>query len=286
MLRKHQKDMIRIVDGIIAGSSIKNIIVKATPGSGKSSIPLIAGKLITAGLADALCWICPRMSLQDQGERNFIDPFFRKMFNHNLTVRQSTNDVSPLRGTKGLITTFQAVGVDVNGTLLNEFRHRRYILIADEVHHASEDGIWTKAIMPLYERAAFRVLMTGTASRHDGKKIAFTPYDDQGDGTFALNLAGDKETAIIEYTRIDALREKAILPVSFFFSEGTAKWQKLTGKVVEAKLSTTKDPSHALYTALHTEYAEELLRATVDHWSRHRVHTNPGATMLVVCAKI
>jgi len=155
-----------VVDRIIWGSAIRNIIVKATPGSGKSSIPMIAGKLITAGLADALCWVCPRTALQDQGERNFIDPFFRQLLGHNLSIRKSTNDQNPCRGLQGITTTYQAIGVDKYQTLLNDFLRRRYILILDEHHHAeAEDGSWTKALMPLYEAAKYRVLMTGTMSR-------------------------------------------------------------------------------------------------------------------------
>ena len=48
------------------------------------------------GLVDKLLWICPRMALQVQGKRNFIDPFFRAMFTHNLSIR-STNMPAPGR---------------------------------------------------------------------------------------------------------------------------------------------------------------------------------------------
>lgn len=285
-LRQNQADMVRLVNEIIAGSPVKNIIVSSYPGTGKSTIPVIAGKLIKERRADRIAWICPRLSLQDQGERSFLDPFFRQMFGHNLTIRSSTNENDPSRGTNGWISTYQALGMDNRKMALGEFRRWRYILVLDEYHHLEEQGEWTEPIRELYEAAEYRVLMTGTLSRHDQKKIAFTPYRNAGEGAFEPILEGNQDTAVIEYGRAAALRERAILPMSFVFSDGTATWQKLTGKVVEARLSTAKNSSHALFTALNTEYAEELLSATIDHWAHHRANVNPGAKLLVVCARI
>ena len=286
MKRKHQREFESIINSIEnGGAPIRNIIVRATPGSGKSSLPIIAGKLITAGLADKLCWIAPRMSLQDQAERNFIDPFFRKMFGHRLTIRSSTNEINPCRGNDGFVTTYQALGVDRFQTVLSEFRQRRYILILDEFHHAEEEGEWTKALMPLYDRATFRILMTGTLERGDKKRIAFTPYRLDGKSFFPC-LEGDDQTAVIEYTRKDALLDRAILPVTFKFQDGQARWEK-DGKETQAKISTTdkSKTTAALYTAINTEYAYELLDACIFHWKQHR-KGHPSARLLIVAAKI
>ena len=285
MLRKHQREFAEVTDGIIAGSPITDIIVMATPGAGKSSLPIIAGKLITAGLADKICWIAPRMSLQDQAERNFIDPFFRQMFNHTLTIRSSTNENNPSRGTHGFVTTYQALGVDKFSTVLQDFHRYRYILILDEYHHAEEEGEWTQALTPLYKAAAYRVLMTGTLARGDKKKIAFTPYRENGD-EFVPVLEGSETTAVIEYTRQDALADRAIIPLAFKFSDGRAKWE-VDGEVERAKISTTdkKKTTAALYTAINTEYAYQLMDACIAHWRKHKA-TRPGAKLLIVAAKI
>ena len=69
--RRHQLEAMSIVDEIISGSSIRDILFMVCPGGGKSFLPIVIAKLIEAGLADALCWICPRKSLQYQGEANF-----------------------------------------------------------------------------------------------------------------------------------------------------------------------------------------------------------------------
>ena len=276
-LRKHQADTGQISDEIISGSPIKDIIIQAVPGSGKSSIPIIVGgKLIPAKLADAIAWVVPRMSLQDQAERNFLDPFFRKMFSHNLTIRSSTNENNPCRGTNGFCTTYQALGVDKDRTVLQDFRRKRYILILDEVHHASaeEGAAWTEALKPLVELAAFRIYMSGTLLRGDGKKIAF--------------VDGQEKTETINYTRRDALADKAILPLEFILFDGQSKWQNARGDEEEAAISTQESEKgcYALYTALHTDYAKELLTAAITHWKQHRIRKSGHGKLLVVAADI
>jgi superfamily II DNA or RNA helicase len=280
-LRKHQSEFKQTTGGIIGGSGIRNVLLSVTPGGGKSSIPIIAGDLIKAGLADAICWVVPRQALQDQGERGFLDPFFRKLFNHNLSIRSATNDINPCRGTRGFVTTYQALGVDTEHTVAREFSQKRYILLLDEYHHVEEDGIWHKALRPLYDEAAFVILMTGTLERGDGQPIAFTTY--RNDRPYLKNT---DDTAVITYTRQDALAEKAILPISFHMSDGNFEWKDQVGavKTVDSFSKAKKnDQAAALYTALNTDFAAQLLRESVLHWQKCK-RGNPGAKLLIVTA--
>lgn len=288
MLRRHQQEMKAIIDGIRAGSGVTDILASVTPGGGKSLLPVIAGGLVSAGLADAICWICPRTALTDQGERGFLDPFFRKMLGHRLSVRSSTNEIDPCRGTNGFVTTYQAAVADhANGGLLwREFAAKRYILILDEFHHCEAGGVWAKAIQPLYDLAAFRVLMTGTLERGDGKPIAFTRYDEQDDGMVPVMVPDDK-TAVIRYARSDALKERSIIPLEFIFHDGQAEWIDKDNIEHSAKsiasLKKKKDASEALFTALSTDYAEGMLCCAIEHWHKHR-QRHPGALALAVTA--
>lgn len=288
MKRKHQAEFEQIISRVISGAPIRRAIMKVTPGGGKSAIPIEACRLIAAGLADALCWIVPRKSLQDQGERVFLDPFFRDLYDHRFTIRSSTNEAHPCRGTHGLITTFQALGMDSTMTVLSDFRRCRYILILDEVHHCEADGIWTKAIEPLVELAAFIVLMTGTLERGDGKKIAFIDYAESQAGMTPV-LSSDQNSAVIEYTRRDALAEHAILPLYFHLHDGAVEWMDSIGEQISYDSlanAKKKDVSAAIYTALATAYSQELLETGIDHWVNHRRSVNPGAKCLVVTANI
>ncbi|MEI7752406.1 MAG: DEAD/DEAH box helicase family protein [Candidatus Omnitrophota bacterium] len=283
MLRKHQQDFDQTITGIINGSGVTTIVAHCTPGGGKSTLPIQAGRLITAGLADRICWIAPRASLQDQAERNFIDARFRQMFGHNLTIRSSTNQMNPSRGLAGWVSTYQALAVDDQKTALRDFEMFRYILVLDEFHHLAADGEWTEPIKELYERAAFRVLMTGTLARGDEKKIAFVPYSEKTPGEFVNDFKVWPSGAIITYTRKDALADHAIIPLEFHFADGVASWRKESGRETTANLSTGRgDANQALYTALKTEYAQELLAEGVKHWQDHP----KGGSLLVVAASI
>ena len=287
--RKHQIEMERAVEEIIAGRPIKYILAMVTPGGGKSALPIIAGKLIPLGLADAICWVVPRKSLQHQGETNFMDPFFRWLFGHGLRIRSATNDRNPCRGLDGFITTYQAIGVDEKKTVLKDFKKRRYILLLDEFHHAEQDGIWHAALEPLVQRAAFVVLMTGTLERGDGSRIAFVPYVHHLRGQRPVLESSDQlGLRIIRYGRTDALAEKAIIPLSFHFADASVRWLDDMG--IEVNYSsmagvTKKDATAAVYTALETDYAKQLMTMAVDHWRGYLRH-NPRGRLLVVTAGI
>ncbi len=288
-LRQHQKEASDVCDSIIAGAPIRDIVADVCTGGGKSLIPLIAAsKLIPAGLARKICWICPRTSLQDQGERVFLDSRFRRELNHNLIIRSSTNQENPSRGTAGFTTTYQALAVDFNKTVLRDFERDPYILVLDEFHHLAVDGEWTQPVRELYERAKYRVLMTGTLSRGDQQKIAFTPYRASGDNEFTPCFQGQQDnTALITYSRTDALAEKAIIPLEFHLSDGVAQWRKESGKETSARLSTSRsDANQALFTALKTEYATEMLLSGIMHWQEVRQTANPNGSVLVVAANI
>lgn len=285
-LRKHQEEFRATIDGIISGSPIRTIYVSACPGGGKSIIPIIAGRLIEAGLADKLIWIAPRLSLVDQAEREFINPYFRRLLGHQLEIRSSKNEYNPCRGLHGFATTYNAVGLDED-ILLGEFERRRYILVCDEFHHIQENSLWHQKIAPLFSLAAYRVMLSGTLERGDGTRIAFLPYKMNGGG-LTPDLQDTEEIKIIRYAREDALLERAILPLTFHLHDGQVNWQSKTGRHVQVSSMDrmeSYDASKAIYTALHTEFAEELLRAGLKHWLTCR-EKNPGAKCLIVCSDI
>jgi superfamily II DNA or RNA helicase len=280
MLRQHQKQFLETIDGIIGGSGIKIILAYVTPGGGKSSLPVISGKLIEHGYADAICWIVPRKELQTQGEAVFMDPFFKRMFGVNLKIRSSTNEVDPCRGLNGFITTYNAIGTDKYRTVEADFDTRRYVLILDEYHHIEKGGVWAKSLLPLARKASFVILMTGTLGRGDGKEIAFTRYDDVG----KPRLEDGQKTKVIRYTRSMALAEKAILPIKFYFIDGKLTWKDADENVIDItsfKHASLKENSAAIYTALNTDYSKQLLTKAVNHWANHRKE-NPDAKLLVV----
>ncbi|MBN1625006.1 MAG: DEAD/DEAH box helicase family protein [Deltaproteobacteria bacterium] len=284
MLRKHQSEFEQITDRIISGEDLPVTYLHATPGAGKSCIPIQACNLIKAGLADRIAWMVPRLTLGYQAESNFIDPFFRKMFNHNYNIRTSTNEYNPCRGTQGFVTTYQAIGVDNKLTVLREFNEHRYIIVLDEWHHCELDGVWHVALKHIVDKAKFKIFMTGTLSRGDDKRIAWTPYKRTGKNTYEPDFNGEQN--LIRYTRSDALREKAILPLKFFLHDGEIEYENKKGQIIKGKLSEQNfKTGDAIYTALSTKFAEDLLRIGLNHWIEHR-KDHPSSKLMVVCADI
>jgi len=282
MLRKMQAQFRDVIDGIKSGSGVKIIDIIATPGAGKSSIPIQACELIKSGFADSVLWVVPRSALQNQGERGFIDPFFRNLFDHDFLIRESTNEVNPCRGTNGFVTTYQAIGVDTNNTVLKEVQSKRYIVILDEFHHLEKDGVWHRAIDEIIMSGHFLIKMTGTLGRGDRKEIAYINYKDKKP---YFKNCGDE--ALIIYSRIDALKEKAILPIKFHLSDGALEWKKKNGKKASVRsfnhALTPQQKSEALFTAINSDFASDLLRECALSWQALK-KKNANAKLLIVTA--
>ena len=284
-LRKHQAAFFNLCTDIRLDREIKKVIISATPGGGKSLIPVIAAAKLIPALADKICWVVPRLALQEQGELAFMDPFFREELNHKHLVRASTNDDNPSRGLSGYVTTYQAISQ--NSSLhAQAFTKHRYILVLDEPHHVEFEGIWHAALRPLVEKAALVVLMSGTLERNSGKRIAFLDYTEDSEGE-EPDLFDGPDTRVIEYSRADALADQAIIPMHFQYIDGRARWLGRDGMEheVDSLAEAGREAKAAIFTALHTDYANQLLSACVDHW-QHYKEFNPRSKMLVVAPSI
>ncbi|MCK5245022.1 MAG: DEAD/DEAH box helicase family protein, partial [Desulfobacterales bacterium] len=286
--RRHQLEMMSIVDEIRAGADIRKILAYVEPGGGKSALPLIMGTLIPAGFADAICWICPRKTLQYQAESNFQDRTFRRMFGHKLSIRVSTNDENPTRDLDGFSTSYQSLGVDNKQTVLREIQSKRYILVADEFHHAEIESLWAGALEPIIKAAKYLLLLSGTMERNSGNKIAFTDYikTEAGIQPDLEPSRGDSRTIV--YSRSDALAEKAIIPLKFTFTDASAEWEEADGKrrkYASVANVPEKDTGKYIWSAISTEFAEQTIDQALLDWEDHK-KINPTAKMLIVTANI
>ncbi len=285
-LRRHQQELVGICDSLLQGRPLTDIICAVTPGGGKSLLPQILAARLIPKIADALCWVVPRRVLQDQGARGFQDPSHRSMLGHRLEAMVSTNQEYPTRGCAAYVTTYQALAADVRKVNAKEFRRKRYLLVLDEPHHMEADGIWHQAIQPLYDRAALRVLMSGTFERGDGMRMAFMPYasSHQLDD---IDWENTESRAVIRYSLADAIREHACIDLTVHYANCQATWLDVQGVEhhVENLAEAGKKTSEALLTALKTEAALELLHTGVKAWQTYRA-THPRSKLLVVAANI
>jgi superfamily II DNA or RNA helicase len=290
MLRKHQREFATLCEKIVGGEKLDRLIVSVTPGGGKSLLPVIAASILIPSIADAICWVVPRQSLQIQAEYVFIEPDKRVLIPHNHNIRISTNEVDPSRGLSGYVTTYQALQSDI-GLNAKEFERRRYILILDEPHHIEDAGLWHASVAPLVRRAVLTVFMSGTWERGDGKKIAYVPYA-VAPGGYILDIPiASGETfnryGFVGYGRKDALNERAIKPLRFFNLNGQVRWIDRGGqeRSADSLHTAAEETPDALYTALHTGYAFELLDQCVRDWRAYCAR-KPMSKMLVIAPKI
>ena len=277
-LRSHQRLVAGIVAAIASGQTdLADILAAVTPGGGKSLLPVIAAaRLIEAGVVDRICWIVPRDSLRLQAEEAFADPAWRGALGHAVSVRAAENAPELCRGLQGYVTTYQGIAAQPDLHLAEHRRHR-YLLVVDEVHHLpslaeidplarDDEASWSRAILPLLEAARVRLLLSGTLERADGRAILWLPYR-RGQAARTREVALEAPGwAVVGYSRAQALAEKAVLPVDFGALDGEAEWlDEERRRLGPHRISGHPEVARsALFTALRTGFAHDLLRRAFD----------------------
>ena len=87
------------------------------------------------------------------------------------------------------------------------------LLIADEPHHMGELAAWGRSTLAAFERARFRLLLSGTPFRSDNTPIPWVEYD--GDGVSRADFS---------YGYTDALLDGVCRPVTFHTYGGDMEW--------------------------------------------------------------
>jgi len=220
--------------------------------------------------------VVPRNALKYQGEEEFRVP--RLQTDRRIRAAENGEDLS--RGLAGYVTTYQAVGIDPECHAA-EFKRHKYILFLDEFHHVASGSVWHNDLTPLVNNAALVVLATGTLPRGDGQKTAFMLYSDGKPVREDYPFRGSVIFRYISYSRSEAVRDGAILPVEFRLTDGQSEWEEADGRRGASGLSG-KESAKALFTALRTEFANTLLDESVRVWNK--IKTDFQAARLLVVA--
>jgi superfamily II DNA or RNA helicase len=303
MLREHQRKFITVMDdkirsynlgsrccGFVSGKKPPSVWCNVFPGGGKSVLPIIATKkLIDAGIIDRVCWVVPRTSLKVQGAQEFAKNYLKSLFPHNLEIREveTVSDTNPTRGSVGYVTTYQSLlqakKLTLGQTNINEyeFKKHKYLLVLDEFHHLFDDGEaegFLEAIQPLYDLSKFVIGMTGTAIRHDKKRVAFIDYEEVNkDGEIFYEPKFD---VIYEYKY--ALKEKAIIPLYTDNANTLAvSYTVKRGSKAEEIKKTSIENGRDLHVALDTEIGDAILKAGFLHWQQWKLF-NPRAKLIII----
>lgn len=270
--RRHQEDIEIICRDINNGSGIRNIILDATPGSGKTSAALIAFNTLVHKSVDFFVVIVPRISLRDQFESDCLDA----RFYHGNILRAAQNTKNLLRGCDGYISTYQGVSSDTD-LHISELSEKNFGIIVDEVHHLIDEADWGESVYKLIDMAKIRILMTGTFETNNGF-IKNIPY---------INGKPDKtntdKTRWITYTRQQALDDGVILPIQFAFFNSSGSYIKDDKEVSFDKLGYDRS---ALSSALKTTAAENILYECGKHWNEYRTTINKKSKLLTIDSNV
>lgn len=243
-LRKVQFDCLGIAQDWVAGTRTdRTARIFATPGAGKTlSIAIMAHELLDAHLIKGGLIVEPRDALRTQIRNGFTDQS-RGLFRGVVSdMRKYRDGQLSLLAKSGLVTTYQAIAKPENFSFFQRLLScGQMALVLDEAHHLCEapvdpkndsGGKWWRSIRPLWEAAKYRIALTGSPDRNHGERVPVFLY-------------GDSDRLPIfdaSYSRRDALREKAILPVMFKRLDGNATYE-FKGRIHQVDLSTTKRES-------------------------------------------
>jgi superfamily II DNA or RNA helicase len=149
------------------------------------------------------------------------------------------------------------------------------LLIADEPHHMGELAAWGRSTLAAFERARFRLLLSGTPFRSDNTPIPWVDYD--GDGVSRADFA---------YGYTDALLDGVCRPVTFHTYGGEMEWRS-DGRRRSADFSVALpavEAARRLRTALDPEgdWIDHVLRDAHAELVDLRCASHPDAGGLVV----
>ena len=268
-LRGHQSALQKYLESLDSNDLPVDILADVVPGGGKSMLPgLLAMRFPKCPIA----WFVPRLSLARQAAIGMLRDF-------GIEIRESGNDINPRRGTRGFVATHAALTADPD-LWAHELARAHYLLVIDELHHAKQlRSGQPNSVAAALSRLGYyaRLAMTGTLETNDNSLIYNVPYAASARG-YELDLRSfDGE--VIRYSRSTALQEGAIVPVEFHYHDGPVKWEDKHG-IQESRLSGVdyEDESQAVWTALRTELADQLLANCIQHWRQF------GDRLLVVTA--
>jgi superfamily II DNA or RNA helicase len=126
------------------------------------------------------------------------------------------------------------------------------LLIFDECHHLADSATWGNAAKDCAEKAAYRLMLSGTVFREDDAKIPLVQYRN---GVLQTNF---------EYSYGEALNDGYVRPVYFKALDADSHW-KLDDKLGNAQLMADSQSSTMMQQAFNTalipasQFMQELI---------------------------
>jgi superfamily II DNA or RNA helicase len=244
-------------------------LASATPAAGKTTFGLhVAHRMLSEGRVARVAVVAPTTHICRQWAADAARYGIRLEPN-----RPNAAGPEP-RDRHGVAVTYATVAA---GAAVHRRRcaERPTLLIADEPHHMGEEATWGRSTVGAFERARFRLLLSGTPFRSDNSPIPWVEYGEDG-----------ISRADYSYGYTDALVDGVCRPVTFHTYGGDMEWVS-DGRVRRADFGVVLpavEAARRLRTALSPDgdWIGHVLRDAHDTLSSLRAGTHPDAGGLVV----
>jgi len=242
------------------------ILNHVVPGGGKTATTgVIANQF--KGLKVGI--VVPRVSLMRQTVQTMQEWFGIRLRD----IQGNSESLNPCKGGRGWVTTYQTI-INNPDLWADEVKRQEYILTLDECHHCNGGNGFDTAMARVLAKAKIVNFMTGTLETSSDRQIGGISYRQTSGGLLPdlpeLNGSGnDGIDLYIRYSRREALLEDAIVPMRFHWHDGPVEFEE-NGVVKKMRLNEAPDDdkSSAVYTALNTQLAKDLLWNGVQHWKQ------------------
>jgi superfamily II DNA or RNA helicase len=256
------------VDAVLAHEG-GSFLASATPAAGKTTFGLhVAHRMLTEGRVARVAVIAPTTHICRQWALDAA------RYGIDLEPNRPNAAGPEPRDRHGIAVTYATLAA---GPAVHRKRAAAVptLLIADEPHHMGEQAAWGRSTLAAFERAHFRLLLSGTPFRSDNTAIPWVAYDDDG-----------VSRADYGYGYTDALLDGVCRPVTFHTYDGDMEWMS-DGRKRRADFSVALPAAEAarrLRTALDPEgdWIEHVLRDAHTELSNLRAGAHPDAGGLVV----
>jgi len=247
-----------------------SFLASATPAAGKTTFGLrVAHEMLRSGRVARVVVVGPTTHICRQWAADAA------RYGIDLEPNRPNAEGPEIADFHGLAVTYQTVAA---GPEAHAAAARRpTLVIADEPHHMGDQASWGVSARRAFDRAEFRLLLSGTPFRSDNEAIPWVTYDDEG-----------VSSADYTYGYPDALVDRVCRPITFLPYDGEMEWMS-DGRVHTADFDLALPAAEAarrLRTALEAEgdWMGEVLRDADLRLTEVRGPGPPAAGGLAVAA--